>query len=45
MLPRLLTALLLTFVYLDTAAGECPDWPPRVPAGSRHAAKTNRPLG
>jgi DNA ligase (NAD+) len=28
MLPRLLTALLLTFVYLDTAAGECPAWPP-----------------
>ena len=28
MLPRLLTALLLTFGCLDTTAGECPAWPP-----------------
>lgn len=28
MLPRLLTALLLTCLCLDTVAGECPAWPP-----------------
>lgn len=28
MLPRLLTALLLTLLCLDTAAGKCPAWPP-----------------
>ncbi len=27
MLPRLLTGLLLTFLCLGTAAGECPTWP------------------